>query len=314
MNICDLGDLRLHWREDGDPMGAPVVFANSLGTDLRLWDKVIPLLPPGYRYIRYDMRGHGLSDCPPGPYAMGTLVRDAERLLDALGVRDCVFVGLSIGGMIAQGLAVKRLDLVRALVLSNTAVRIGTAGMWQARIAAAKAGGLEALADGVMERWFSRAFRKGPELAGWRTMLVRTPLEGYTGCCAAIAGTDFYTPVSGLTLPTLAIAGSEDGSTPPDLVRETAGLIRGAEFHLIRGAGHLPCVESPEAYAARLAQFLERVGHGVGGHDAGHNQGCGCGHDHGQSHGCDHGSQQDHDHGCGPDGGHSHSHDHPLRR
>ncbi|WP_051294527.1 3-oxoadipate enol-lactonase [Gemmobacter nectariphilus] len=278
MNICDLGDIRLHWREDGDPAGAPVVFANSLGTDLRLWDKVIPLLPQGYRYIRYDKRGHGLSDCPPGPYSMGALVRDAERLLDALEVRDCVFVGLSIGGMIAQGLAIKRLDLVRAMVISNTAAKIGTAEMWHTRIAAARDGGLAPMADAVMERWFSRAFRQGPELAGWRNMMVRTPLEGYVGCCAAIAGTDFYTPTSGLTLPTLAIAGSEDGSTPPDLVRETADLIRGSEFHLIRGAGHLPCVEAPEAYAARLAQFLERVGHA---------QGC-CGHDHPHNHGHHH--------------------------
>ena len=278
MNICDLGDIRLHWREDGDPVGAPVVFANSLGTDLRLWDKVIARLPQGYRYIRYDKRGHGLSDCPPGPYSMGALVRDAERLLDALEVRDCVFVGLSIGGMIAQGLAVKRLDLVRAMVLSNTAAKIGTTEMWHARIAAAREGGLAPMADAVMERWFSRAFRLGAELAGWRNMMVRTPLEGYVGCCAAIAGTDFYTPTSGLTLPTLAIAGSEDGSTPPDLVRETADLIRGSEFHLIRGAGHLPCVEAPEAYAARLAQFLERVGHA---------QGC-CGHDHPHNHGHHH--------------------------
>ncbi|MEZ5867277.1 MAG: alpha/beta fold hydrolase [Defluviimonas denitrificans] len=109
MHMLDLGDLSLHWREDGDPSGAPVVFANSLGTDFRLWDKVVPLMPKGLRLIRYDKRGHGLSSCPPGPYGMGALVRDAERLLDALGVRDCVFVGLSIGGMIAQGLAVKRL-------------------------------------------------------------------------------------------------------------------------------------------------------------------------------------------------------------
>lgn len=268
MQVCDLGDIRLHWRQDGDPNGAPVVFANSLGTDLRLWDKVIPRLPAGFRYIRYDKRGHGLSDCPPGPYAMGALVRDAERLMEALGVRDAVFVGLSIGGMIAQGLAVKRLDLVRALVLSNTAAKIGTAEMWQARIAAARAGGLESLGDAVMERWFSKGFRATPELAAWRAMMVRTPLEGYVGCCAAIAGTDFYTPTSGLRLPALVIAGSEDGSTPPDLVRETAELIPGADFRLIRGAGHLPCVEAPEVYAAHLSEFLARVGHGAG---------CGCG-------------------------------------
>jgi 3-oxoadipate enol-lactonase len=261
MKIADLGDVQLHYRIDGDPDGAPVVFANSLGTDLRLWDAVLPLLPKGLKYIRYDKRGHGLSCLPPAPYAMGALVRDAEALLDHLAVRDCVFVGLSIGGMIAQGLAVKRLDLVRAMVLSNTGAKIGTPEMWNQRIAAVKAGGIESLADAVMERWFSKAFRATPELALWRNMLVRQPDEGYCGCSAAISGTDFYTPTSGLRLPTLGIAGSEDGATPPDLVRETVDLVPGSQFHLIRGAGHLPCVEKPEEYADVLTRFLREVGH-----------------------------------------------------
>ncbi|MCE8007560.1 3-oxoadipate enol-lactonase [Aestuariivita sp.] len=261
MQIADLGDVQLHYRIDGPEDGAPVVFANSLGTDLRLWDPILPYLPDGLRLIRYDKRGHGLSSCPPAPYAMGTLVSDAERLLDLLKVRDCAFVGLSIGGMIAQGLAVKRLDLVRALVLSNTAAKIGTKDMWADRIAAVEAGGVAALADPVMERWFSRAFRATPELILWRNMLVRQPDAGYAGCSAAISGTDFYTPTSGLRLPTLGIAGSEDGSTPPDLVRETTELIPGAQFHLIRGAGHLPCVEKPQDYAQVLTRFLRDVGH-----------------------------------------------------
>ena len=261
MNILDLGDLHLHWREDGDPSGRPVVFANSLGTDFRMWDKLIPLLPQGLRLIRYDKRGHGLSACPSGPHAMGALIRDAERLLDALAVRDCVFVGLSVGGLIAQGLAVKRLDLVRAMVLSNTAAKIGTAQMWADRIAAIRAGGIEAIGDATMERWFSRPFRATAEMQGYRNMLTRQPVEGYCGCAAAISGTDFITPTSGLTLPTLAIAGSEDGATPPDLVRETSALIRGARFHLIRGAGHLPPVEKPADYAAVLTGFLTAVGH-----------------------------------------------------
>ena len=261
MKMIDLDGLRLHVQEDGDPQGAPVVFANSLGTDLRLWDKIIPRLPAGLRLIRYDKRGHGLSDCPAGPYTMGALVRDAEQLLDALNVRDCVFVGLSIGGMIAQGLAVKRLDQVRAMVLSNTAAKIGQPDMWQDRIDAVKAGGIEALADSIMERWFSRPFRETDEFHAWRNMLIRQPDAGYTGCSAAISGTDFYTPTSGLRLPTLGIAGSEDGSTPPDLVRETVELIHGSRFHLIRRAGHLPCVEQPAEYADTLTGFLKEVGH-----------------------------------------------------
>jgi len=256
-----LADVTLNWREDGDPGGAPVVFANSLGTDLHLWDAVLPLLPAGLRLIRHDKRGHGGSSVPPAPYAMGALVRDAEALLDHLGVREAVFVGLSIGGMIAQGLAVKRPDLVRALVLSNTAARIGTREIWQDRIDAVRAGGIEAIADAVMARWFSRAFLASPELDRWRAMLLAQPVEGYVGCCAAIAGTDLLSPTSGLRLPVLAIAGSEDGATPPDLVRETAQLVPGSTFHLIRRVGHLPCVEAPGEYARVLGEFLRAAGH-----------------------------------------------------
>ena len=261
MRIADLGDIKLHYRIDGNPDGRPVVFANSLGTDLRLWDQILPLLPQGLKYIRYDKRGHGLSELTPAPYAMGTLVRDVERLMDHLAVKDALFVGLSIGGMIAQGLAVKRMDLIRAMVLSNTGAKIGQPAMWDERIAAVKAGGVEALAGGVMERWFSAPFRKTDAFHAWRNMLVRQPAEGYVGCSAAISGTDFYTPTSGLRLPTLGIAGADDGSTPPDLVRETVELIPGSQFHLIRKAGHLPCVEQPEEYAAVLTKFMQDVGH-----------------------------------------------------
>ena len=261
MQTADLGDVQLNYRIDGDPDGAPLVFANSLGTDLTVWDSVVERLPAGLRIIRYDKRGHGLSSCPPAPYSMGALVRDAERLLDHLEVHDCVFAGLSIGGMIAQGLAVKRLDQIRALVLSNTAAKIGTAKMWQERVQTVQEAGIEALADAVMERWFSKGFRATPELQHWRGMLVQQSRDGYAGCCAAIAGTDFYTPTSGLRLPCLGIAGSEDGSTPPDLVRETVDLIPGSRFQLIRRAGHIPCVEQPDEYARHLTAFLRETGH-----------------------------------------------------
>ena len=261
MNLFATDDVQLHYRDDGDPQGAPLVFANSLGTDLRLWDPILPHLPKGLRIIRYDKRGHGLSSCPKGAYSMGALVREIEALLDHLDVKNCLFVGLSIGGMIAQGLAIKRLDLLRAMVLSNTAAKIGQPAMWDDRIAAVKAGGIEALADSILERWFSDGFRDQPELALWRNMLVRQPDAGYMGCSAAISGTDFYTPTSGLRLPTLGIAGSEDGSTPPDLVRETVELIPGSKFQLMRNAGHLPCVEQPADYAKHLTDFMVDIGH-----------------------------------------------------
>lgn len=244
-----------------DQTAPTIMFANSLGTDMRLWDDILPMLPAGLRIIRYDKRGHGKSDTPPAPYTMGALIADAEAVADALNVRDCLFVGLSIGGMIAQGLAVKRLDICRAIVLSNTGAKISTRDVWEDRIATVMNSGIEPLADAVMERWFSAEFRASDQLPIWRKLLTDTPAAGYAGCSAAIMGTDFYTPTRGLRLPALGIAGSEDGSTPPDLVRETIDLIPGSRFHLIRGSGHLPCVENPTEYAEVLNGFIQEIGH-----------------------------------------------------
>lgn len=261
MSTLTLPDVTLNYRVDGDPNGAPVVFANSLGTDLGLWDAMLLHMPPGLRCIRYDKRGHGQSDTPKPPYSMGSLVRDVERLLDHLEVRGAVFVGLSIGGLVGQGLASKRLDQVRALVLSNTAAKIGTREMWQTRIDAIRDGGLEAVADDIMTRWFSRDFQKTGDVAYWRDVLLKQSAEGYAGCAEAIAGTDFYSPTGNLRLPLLGIAGSEDGATPPDLVRETVNLVPGSRFELMRRVGHLPCVEQPQAYASLLTDFMREIGH-----------------------------------------------------
>jgi 3-oxoadipate enol-lactonase len=163
--------------------------------------------------------------------------------------------------MIAQGLAVKRMDLIRAMVLSNTAAKIGNPALWNDRIAGVKSGGIESLADAVMARWFSKTYLSYPDLDLWRNLLVMQSDEGYIGCSSAISGTDFYTPTSGLRIPTLGIAGSDDGATPPDLVRETTDLIPGSQFHLMRKAGHLPCVEKPEEYARTLTDFMHATGH-----------------------------------------------------
>lgn len=242
----------MHYRTDGD--GPPVVFANSLGTDLRLWDGVLPLLP-GIRAIRFDKRGHGLSDLGPQDGIDG-LADDAAALIEAVAGGPVVFVGLSIGGMIGQALAARRPDLLRALVLSNTAAKMGTAEAWAARIDAVQAGGIAAIGDAVMERWFAPAFRVTPALAPWRNMLTRTDAAGYCAACAAIAAADLTGATRALRLPVLAIAGDQDGASPPDLVRGTAGLIPGAAFHVIPGAGHLPCVETPADWAALVAPFL----------------------------------------------------------
>lgn len=253
--------VTLHVDIQGPDDGVPVVFANSLGTNLRMWDPILPLLPARLRLIRYDKRGHGQSDVPDGPYTMGQLVSDAAAVCDAAKVRDALFVGLSVGGMIAQGLAVKRPDLIRAVVLSNTAAKIGNPAMWQDRIDQINTDGLPAMADQIMQRWFSRDFYGTDAVAPWQAMLSATPKPGYLGVSSAISGTDFYTSTSSLRIPALGIAGAEDGSTPPDLVRETTDLIPGSQFALIRRAGHLPCVEKPHEYADILTQFMQDIGH-----------------------------------------------------
>lgn len=257
MPDLDLHDVRLHWRESGAPDGFPLVFANSLGTDTRLWDAVADTLPDGFRVIRFDKRGHGLSACPTPPYTLDDLVRDAEGLLGYLGIASCVFIGCSVGGMIGQALAYRRPGLIKALVLSNSAARMGEPQMWEDRIAAVEAGGLEAIADQVLQRWFSDGFLAGPEAAVWRARLIETPKAGYIGCCAAIAGADLTDTTSELALPALVIAGSEDQASPPELVRKTADMIRGAAYHCIDGAGHLPSVEAPGDFADVLLPFLD---------------------------------------------------------
>ncbi|WP_035252254.1 3-oxoadipate enol-lactonase [Actibacterium atlanticum] len=261
MQVVCLNNLSLHWQEDGDPTGHPVVFANSLGTDLRLWDQIVPLLPAGLRLIRFDKRGHGLSDCPPAPYTLDNLTHDAEGLLDHIGIQGCTFVGLSIGGMVGQLLASRRPDLIGALVLSNTAAKMGDAAMWNTRIDAIKADGIEPLGDAIMERWFSADFRATDDLCLWRNMLTRTPQEGYIGCCHAIAGADLTDISKRLSLPTMGIAGAQDGASPPDLVQGTIAMIAGAKCHTMQGVGHLPCVEDPTQYAALLTAFLKELGH-----------------------------------------------------
>lgn len=263
MDFIDTPSGSLHARVEGPADGAPVIFSNSLGTDFRIWDRVLPMLPGGLRVIRYDKRGHGLSDLARGEWGMGDHVADAATVMKWAGATDAVIVGLSVGGMIAQGLAAERPDLIRGMVLCDTGAKIGSPDMWAARIASLRADGLDAMGDAVMERWFSRAFRaeKGGELAIWRNMLTRTPLEGYINVSAAIAETDLRDSTTRLRIPTMAMVGDEDGATPPDLVRETAEMIPGSSFHIIGGAGHLPCIEKPMETAQLITDFLKGIGH-----------------------------------------------------
>jgi 3-oxoadipate enol-lactonase len=252
-----------HAAVDGPPHAPAVVFANSLGTDLRIWNAVAARLGPRIRAIRYDMRGHGLSEATPGDYSMATLADDLAALLDALRVRGAVVVGLSVGGLVAQALAARRPELVRALVLCCTAARVGDAALWQARIDAVRAGGMAALADAVIARWFPPTVAaRIPDLVdGLRLMLLRTPADGYAGICAALRDADQTAATRMLKLPTLCVAGSEDPATTPDVVRGLAVLVQGARMVTLDGSGHLPCIDAPEATARHIEAFLAEISH-----------------------------------------------------
>jgi 3-oxoadipate enol-lactonase len=253
----------IHYRRSGDP-GAPlVVFANSLGTDMRIWDKVLARLEGSIQSICYDKRGHGLSDAPPAPYTIDDHVDDLAGLLDRLHVEAAILCGISVGGMIALALAAQRPGMVRGLVLCDTAHKIGPEDLWNQRIEQIRARGIDSMADAVIERWFSAAYRKAfpIEVAGWRNMLVRTPVEGYLGTCAALRDADLTAAAQNLQMPVHCLCGSEDGATPPELVKSMSALIEGARFQLVDGAGHLPCVEAADKVAAAIRAFIEETHH-----------------------------------------------------
>lgn len=252
----------IHYRIDGPSDGPALALLNSLGTDNRIWDGMISHLPSGVRAVRYDKRGHGLSDCPPENWGLDAHVDDLEAVLDAAGATRVVLVGLSIGGLIAQSFAARRPSRVSGLALMCTAAKIGSAEMWASRMAAVEEGGMEQIGDGVLERWFTAEFREtAPDFPLYRNMLLRTPAHGYLQSCAALRDADLTDAAPRLTAPTLAIAGSEDGATPPALVEATARMIPGARYAVIDNAGHLPCIERPEATAAHIGALLREIGH-----------------------------------------------------
>ncbi len=261
MAFLKLGSHLHHYALSGPKGADTLVFINSLGTDFRIWDRVMAQLPPGYRVLRYDKRGHGLSSAAADASEIADYSADLAALMDHLAIGPATIVGLSIGGMIALGLSQLRPDLVTSLVLMDTGHRIGTAASWGARIETVKAGGIEAIADAVMKVWFSPDYHAtaADDIAGWRTMLARTPVVGYTAACAAISRADFEPAARALKVPTLCLVGSTDGSTPPDLVKSLADLIPGSQFRLIDGPAHLPCIETPQIIADLLAKHLKAI-------------------------------------------------------
>ncbi len=258
----DLIDGRhIHYQRRG-PAGAPlVVFANSLGTDLRIWNGVLDRLGDRIQSICYDKRGHGLSDAPPAPYTLDDHIDDLAGLTGHLQVEQAIFCGVSVGGMIALGLAARRPSMVRGLILCDTAHKIGSDELWNQRIHQIRQYGIEGIADAILERWFSESFhRAAPQaVAGWRNMLVRTPVEGYIGTCAALRDADLTATAKSVKVPVRCLCGSEDGATPPELVQSMSALIAGARFQLVYGAGHLPCIEAPDLLASTISRFIEET-------------------------------------------------------
>jgi len=264
MDFTRINGILLHYRLAG-PAGAPVLaLVNSLGTDARIWDGVIEHLSPRYRILSYDKRGHGLSDAPPGDYALDQHVEDLLGLLDHLGISRLALAGVSIGGLIAQGLALRAPERLAALVLCDTAPKIGDAAGWNARIDTVRREGLGAIADVVMERWFSPGFQqqRADELAGWRNLFLRSDPLGYAATCATLRDTDLTAEIRGIATPTLVVAGEADRSTPVALVRACAAAIAGARFEILPDTGHIPSIERPDELAALMDGFLKETRHG----------------------------------------------------
>ena len=259
MQFASVNDVVMHY--DFQPIAAekPVlVFINSLGTDFRIWDEVRARLRNDVSTLVYDKRGHGLSDVGATPYTIELLATDLINLLDKLSIERAIICGLSVGGLIAQGVYAARPDLVAGFVLSNTAHKIGTAAMWDARIAAIQQDGLSSILDATMPRWFTSDYRRSdnPAYRAYCNMFVRQPLDGYAATCAALREADLTEVARTISVPTLCLVGDQDGSTPPTLVRELASLIPEADFTEIAASGHIPCVEQPDAYVSLLRNFI----------------------------------------------------------
>lgn len=241
------------------PQDAPVlVMANSLGTTLNMWDAQAPMLSDRFRLLRYDHRGHGGSPVPPGPYTIEELGRDVLALLDELGIERFSFCGLSVGGMVGMWVAGEAPERVDRLVLCCTSARFAPPDAWDERARTVREQGVGAIADAVLERWFTPAFRENrPEIVEWaRGMLRGTPAEGYAGCCEAIRDADLRGRLGAVRTPTLVIAGADDPAAPPEEAESIRDSIAYAHLALLEDAAHLANVEQPGALTRAMLDHL----------------------------------------------------------
>lgn len=250
--------------------GAPehtVVLSHALGADVSMWDELANSLAATCRVVCYDHRGHGDSDSPPGPYTMTDLADDAERLLSELDARfatgPVVWIGLSLGGMVGQELALRQPQRVAGLVIANACAGYAADGraQWQQRIDTIAAQGLEAVADGTMQRWFSDAFRaaQAATVARWRRRVVSTSPSGYVGACHAVMRHDTVARLPQISAPTLVIAAGADLATPLPMLQILVDGVPGAQLAVIESAAHLSALEQPAAFETAVRGLLERL-------------------------------------------------------
>jgi 3-oxoadipate enol-lactonase len=252
--------VEVHYVLDGADEAPVLVLSNSLGTTLGMWDEQAPSLSERFRLLRYDHRGHVDSPVPPGPYKIEDLGRDVLGLLDRLGVERFSFCGLSIGGMVGMWLAGEAPERVERLVLCCTSARFDPE-TFDSRARTVRADGVGAIADAVVQRWFTPDFReRRPEVAEWaRRMLLGTPAKGYAGCCEAVRDADVSSRIGTISAPTLVIAGADDPAAPPEGAELIRDSIPDASLAVIPGAAHLANVEQPEAMTHAILDHLSPV-------------------------------------------------------
>jgi 3-oxoadipate enol-lactonase/4-carboxymuconolactone decarboxylase len=257
--FVDLDGLTVHVRIDGDAGRPPLVLLHSLGTCLEVWDAQAEALAREFRVIRPDLRGHGLTGLGAGDAGIEDMARDVLGVLDALGVDQAHLGGLSIGGLVAQALALAAPARVLSLMLCDTAMVFPPAQMWRDRAALARAQGLDVLEDGVLARWVTPAGMDTAAARGLRAMLRRTPAEGYAAAADALGDCDLSERIAALAMPTLIIVGDQDQATPVAAAQAMQAAIAGSELVVLAGAAHIPTVECPAAVTAAMQGFLRRV-------------------------------------------------------